>query len=221
MKKNIDIQQQKARLRSVCAEEAKTLEDEAAQESDAMILAQLTALPEYLSAIMVFCFVSLPDEVDTRAFCRRAIADGKRLAVPVAFSGGRMQARLVCSMQELVGEDRFGIPVPPDSARRVLPEEIDFAVIPGVSFSADCARLGRGGGYYDRFLADFGGFSAGLCRKRCLSGAVPEGEHDRRVSAVVTETQIYYAGADWQKKNYAGTARIASSRLGSVVAAAE
>ena len=185
----------KSQLRTDCAGKVRRLEEAEARKQDGQILARLIKTPQYQSASMVFCYISVPGEVDTRAFCGQALQDGKALAVPVSLPGGLMDIRQLSAMEELILTDRFGIPVPPEGARRVSPEEIDFAVIPGVSFSPAGARLGRGGGYYDRFMARYRGFSVGLCREQCLSEAIPEGGHDRKVAAVVTEKDIYGSGA--------------------------
>lgn len=118
--------------------------------------------------------------------------DGKRLVVPVSHPHGRMEIRVVKAMSELNVKDRYGITIPGDNALTASEDDIDFAVIPGVCFSRECARLGRGGGYYDRFLESYKGFSAGLCRSHFLTKHIPEESHDRRVSAVVTDVGIFY-----------------------------
>lgn len=61
------------------------------------------------------------------------------------------------------------------------------ALVPGLAFDADGGRLGRGGGYYDRFLAGFRGRTVGVCFACQIVDAVPREPHDVLVDAVLTE----------------------------------
>lgn len=66
-------------------------------------------------------------------------------------------------------------------------EEIDLMVVPGVAFSADGVRLGRGKGYYDRYIAreGFRAYTIGVCYACQMLGQLPCDEHDRRVDSVI------------------------------------
>ena len=66
-------------------------------------------------------------------------------------------------------------------------EEIDLMVVPGVAFSADGVRLGRGKGYYDRYIAreGFRAYTIGVCYDCQMLGQLPCDEHDRRVDSVI------------------------------------
>ena len=67
-------------------------------------------------------------------------------------------------------------------------EEIDLMVVPGVAFSADGVRLGRGKGYYDRYIAreGFRAYTIGVCYDCQMRGQLPCDEHDRRVDSVIS-----------------------------------
>lgn len=84
----------------------------------------------------------------------------------------------------------YGIREPIDPVFLPL-EAIDVMIIPGVAFDARGNRLGRGGGYYDRLLAAFDGFTAGVAFAFQLVPCVPTEPHDRSVQVVVTETNSY------------------------------
>lgn len=66
--------------------------------------------------------------------------------------------------------------------------EIDLVVCPGVAFTADGRRLGRGRGYYDRYLGDpvFRGFRVGVCYAHQLVDDLPVEPHDVRMDRVIT-----------------------------------
>ena len=86
-------------------------------------------------------------------------------------------------------EYKFGIAEPEPGARTCPPGEIDLVVVPGVAFTAGGVRLGRGKGYYDRYLsqAEFRGVTVGVCYAHQLVGELPSEPHDVAVDCVVAE----------------------------------
>ena len=92
-------------------------------------------------------------------------------------------------MDELVpGMD--GILEPKADCALVTPADIDFAVVPCLSFDRRGRRLGQGGGYYDRLLPQLSCPTCLICRERLMSEAVPTEEHDRRCTLYVTERGV-------------------------------
>ncbi len=140
----------------------------------------ICSLQEYKDAATVFAFLSVGSEPPTQEFISRALADGKNLCVPKCFRGGIMEARLITDTSQLK-EGMYGIPEPGDDCPVVGADRIDLAVVPGYAFDMDGGRLGKGGGYYDRFLKDFSGFKAGICPAECLVHKVPMEQWDIRV----------------------------------------
>jgi len=77
-------------------------------------------------------------------------------------------------------------------ARLVPPAEIDLILIPGLAFTRDGQRLGRGGGHYDRYLASLPAraMKLGVCFQCQLVESLPVEAHDQRLHAIVTENGI-------------------------------
>jgi 5-formyltetrahydrofolate cyclo-ligase len=84
---------------------------------------------------------------------------------------------------------RYGIPSPKVSFGHIAGRD-RLRARAGVCFGPLGGSAGRGGGYYDRFLEGFSGFSAGVCRGFAFGAPIPEFPHDRRVNAVVTEDGV-------------------------------
>ncbi|MBQ5923346.1 MAG: 5-formyltetrahydrofolate cyclo-ligase [Alistipes sp.] len=80
----------------------------------------------------------------------------------------------------------YGI-IEPQGGEPCRAEEIDLMVVPGVAFTREGVRLGRGKGYYDRYLAreGFRAYTIGVCYACQLCDALPCGEYDRKVDIVV------------------------------------
>jgi 5-formyltetrahydrofolate cyclo-ligase len=85
----------------------------------------------------------------------------------------------------------FGMAEPAADLPMVPHEAIELALVPGLAFDRQGWRLGYGGGYFDRFLADFAGFSAGIVFRALLVDNLPRGEFDAPVQWVVTEEGVF------------------------------
>ena len=157
------------------------------------IAGRIAALPEYAGAGTVFVFVSTAREPDTRPLLERALADGKRLAVPLCVGPGVMRLGAVTDLAAL-RPGAFGILEPPPEAPEVPSGEVDLVVAPCVCCDRTGARLGHGGGYYDRFLAAYEGPALAVCPERLLVPAVPTEPWDRPVDMVVTERAVFRRG---------------------------
>jgi 5-formyltetrahydrofolate cyclo-ligase len=128
---------------------------ERAQRSQAAAVIA-SGLPVWTDASLILAFLSMPSEIDTMPALECALGAGKRVAVPRIDDGD-------LAFIELKGNwrswplDRWSIPTPPADAS-VLPAALIasipcLALVPGLAFDRTGGRLGRGKGYYDRFLA--------------------------------------------------------------------
>ena len=104
-----------------------------------------------------------------------------------------MELRAIRDLKELF-PGAYGILEPPADSPALSPDQIDLAVIPCVTCSREGRRLGRGGGYYDRFLAHYRGAAVLLCRERLLRQEIPFGVHDYPIPWVLTEAGLFEDG---------------------------
>ncbi len=185
----MDIREEKRLLRRQVRERLKEIAPEEWRRIGDAVCQRLLRSPEYRAAEGVFCFVGFGAEVDTRPFLRRVPADGKRLYVPRCRPGGEMDAVEIGAEGDLSERGPFGIPEPPVSCPAAKIEEIDLAVVPCLAADAQGGRLGRGGGYYDRFLARFGGMTVLLCPDEAVLPAVPREEWDQKCARLITQSR--------------------------------
>jgi 5,10-methenyltetrahydrofolate synthetase len=156
----------------------------------AIIRGKLFNEEEFKRAKVVMIYVSLRDEVDTCILIDEALKAGKRVAVPVILKEDkRLIAGEIHNRLEDLESQHFGIYQPKqDRVKEVPLDDIDLVVVPGVAFDKKNIRLGRGHGYYDRFLS-------GLPKKTKTIGLafdfqvledLPQDPHDVPVSKIVS-----------------------------------
>lgn len=73
----------------------------------------------------------------------------------------------------------YGMLEPGEDCPLVGKDAIGLVLVPGLAFDPSGGRLGQGGGFYDRWLADYAGCTAALCRTALLLPQVPRAPHDR------------------------------------------
>lgn len=116
-------------------------------------ISKLRKHPKVMAAHTLLLYYSLPDEVNTHEWIDELVAEGKRVLLPVVVNDKDMVIREYTGKHDLA-EGSFHIMEP---IGKLFPEEkypeIEVAIIPGMSFDDTGHRLGRGKGYYDRFLA--------------------------------------------------------------------
>ena len=178
----------KAQLRNDCRRVIAGIPETQWEKWGADMAAVLLATELWHRAESVFCFASLPSEPDTKPVLCAALQQGKRLCVPRTGEKGAMDAVILRGLEEL-SPGRFGILEPQPRGEVVAPDQLDLAVLPCLAAGSDGRRLGKGGGYYDRFLAKFRGKSVVLCAEKLLYGprCIPMGRLDVKADFVVTE----------------------------------
>ena len=119
-------------------------------EQSHLIINKVQAHPQLRVANTIFLYTSMPDEVNTHGLIQQLYDDGKRILLPVVVSPTEMELRLFRGWEAMECSS-FGIMEPTGNYFDDY-ESIEFALIPGMAFDAECNRLGRGRGYYDRFL---------------------------------------------------------------------
>lgn len=185
------IAEDKAALRRQVRLTLEGLSPEAVRRGDDALFAAFSALPQVEAASTLFAFWGIPGrEPDTGRLIRALTARGKRVGLPRMLPGRQMEVRLYEPDRPLVPAS-FGILEPLADAPLLARPDIDLALVPAVCYDRSGFRLGFGGGYYDRWLSGFSGFTVGLCRDCVLQDRVPTEDHDCRVDLLLTETRRF------------------------------
>lgn len=156
-----------------------------------LVCSQLISSREYSRAEIVMVFLSLPNEIDTSPLVLDAWRARKRVLAPrVSWEQRRMLPIEIRSLSDDISESPIGIREP-QQGMPIPVGEIDLVLVPGLGFDRAGNRIGRGRGFYDRFLAhpDFRGIACGLAMAEQLVAEVPTDELDMRVDMLVTDQE--------------------------------
>jgi 5-formyltetrahydrofolate cyclo-ligase len=191
------IRQRILSLRGKLPAEARTAASE-------RIAQRLLQLPQYQSATSVLAYMNYGSEVASELVVRRALADGKRVALPrVNRITDHLDLYWVQDLEHQLLPGSWGIrePVVAQCERLISPNEVEFALLPGVAFCRDGSRLGYGGGYFDKLLATPGGevknskptlVAAAFALQ--IVEALPQLPTDIKVGWIVTEQETIDCG---------------------------
>ncbi len=141
----------------------------------------------------IMAYLPIPGELNFMPLMQSWIDESRIVCTPIVdWETKTMKAGLLSGLgnDDLV-QDQYGIrkptkciPVPHDT--------IESIIVPGVAFTKNGIRLGRGGGYYDKFLAAYSPpIILGVCFNEQIVDSLPAEEHDVRMTAVITPTQIH------------------------------
>jgi 5-formyltetrahydrofolate cyclo-ligase len=183
----------KALIRREVAARFAALSAEELAERSAAIRNRLMFLKEFGSAGSFLLYASMADEVDTAPLIDGLLAAGRPVFLPVCRPGrAEFDAVSIRSRSADLVPGRFGILEPRLGLVPADTGDVEFALVPGLAFDRQGARIGRGGGYYDRFLArlHLSALRVALALEFQVYPAVPTADHDQRVDLIVTEREI-------------------------------
>lgn len=174
-------------IRREIIEKLKTEDPQNKSDKDSTIKNKVLALPEYKAAKIVATYVSMEDEVDTKALIDEALKTGKRVVVPV-IAGKDLELSEIKSRKADLAEGPYGILQPDKKTASFKKENLDLIIVPGRAFGLDGSRLGRGKGYYDRFLKGLPGSikKIGLAYDIQIKNDLPVTPRDIPVDIVIT-----------------------------------
>ena len=192
---SISKQELRKSIKSLCEQNKDNL---AAQSKQ--ICELILASPQYKDAEQIFAYMALADEVDLGEVIRSALRDGKKVALPkiMDFEKGVMQFFYLDTVQTLNSQTQagtLGISEPDPQVLQpvdanTLKDSSILILVPGRAFTKEGDRLGRGKGFYDRFLADDllrgarDAVMAGVCFDFQIKKSLPVDDRDIRMNLV-------------------------------------
>lgn len=175
------IDLEKSALRYEVSIKKKKLTEEYKNSQAKIIFDKIEKHPKFIKAKSVLMYWSLPDEVPTHDFIKKW-SNSKTILLPVV-KKGQMTIRPFVS-EDSLSEGYFNV-MEPKSGKEYL-KSVELAIIPGVAFDRKKRRLGRGKGYYDKYLKKRSIKKWGLCFDFQLFDKVPTTRSDIKMDMVFT-----------------------------------
>ena len=145
----------KKTLRKETIAAMKGLPESMKTQADEQLTQRLLELSAFQEAKTLATYLSFDHEFSTADLIQAALQLGKRVCVPRTYPQGRME--FVEYDPDILEKTRFGLLEPNEKGKIVDQSEIDLIHVPGLVFQSKGYRIGYGGGYYDRYLADYTG----------------------------------------------------------------
>lgn len=181
----------KVSLREELTARRKAMTPDIIDERGLKVQARFLAAPYYHKARTVALYAPIRGEVPTRDILIAALQDEKIVCYPLSHVHGRILSFRAIKSESELEPGRLGVREPTNSAELIPVDQIDLFVVPGLGFTRDGKRLGRGGGYYDATLRAASARSrrVGLAFSDQIVETLPTNADDVDMDLVVTEAE--------------------------------
>lgn len=180
----------KAVLRERILKKLKVQREELKLKKSLKIKQQLFSQHLFLQADTIMFYIAKDDEVNTKDMIKDALKMGKKVVVPVTLV--KENKIIPCQLKDFdkeLSKGPYGIYQPKKQfIRKVLLKTINLIIVPGVVFDLQGNRLGRGGGYFDRFLSKLKKYDVpmfGLAFRCQIVNKLPVLSHDIPVTKLI------------------------------------
>ncbi|XP_022186373.2 5-formyltetrahydrofolate cyclo-ligase [Nilaparvata lugens] len=192
---NICIKSLKSKVREEVKKQVASLSASDIEKQSNSIIDKLLNLQKYKESNRVSVYLSMKDEVQTDKIVEDILSSGKTCFIPL-YTKTSMSMVKLNSMEDLksLPKTKWNIrqPLETDAREEASEKGIDLMITPGLAFSKDGIRLGRGKGYYDRYLTEYAKktghnlFTVGLAFQQQIRPDIPIEETDQKLNLVIT-----------------------------------
>ena len=178
----VRIRRDQSTMRAIVEQRRRILTKEEVAEASARIIEQIEQMSSFREAHVVMLYYPVHNEVDLRPLLAKY--EGQKIFLLPVTHRRSMEVRPYDG-EDMMRKGRLGVPEPQTETYK---GHIDLILVPGVVFDHQCHRIGRGGGYYDRFLSKhLSAKKIGVCYDFQLKKhEIPHFIRDRKVDRIVT-----------------------------------
>ena len=181
----------KKELRRYIREQKRHFTPQQLGEMSLSIMSSLLSHSQIQKADSVLMYHSLPDEVDTHSALDQLLAMGKKVLLPKVVSDTEMTIHEYSGKESLQPSEPYGILEPTTPELSIINCQLSIAVVPGMAFDRQGHRLGRGKGYYDRFLSQIPNiYKIGVCFPFQMLESIPSESTDVVMDEVITSLNL-------------------------------
>jgi 5-formyltetrahydrofolate cyclo-ligase len=187
------IKEEKNALRKIYAEKRENIDREKKKKLDKKIVDRFMTLATYRYAHTLLMYYPLKNEIDIRELIEKALAAGKRVALPRCEANtSTMHFHYISSLDELV-PGRFGIMEPSTDAELFTIDSLCgpcAVIIPALAYDKSGYRLGYGKGFYDRYIDKNRMTAVGVIYSQFIEDKLPRGRYDMSVHFMITDKGV-------------------------------
>ena len=158
------------------------------------IFKKLSNISEFIHSKNIMFYVATKSEVQTKNMIEKSLAMGKNIFIPIMDDlSCNLKPSLLIDFNKELKKNNQGILEPKQKFQRIYsPEKMDLIILPGIAFDLKGNRIGRGKGYYDRFLKGVKPFTIkiALAFEIQIVKKIPLDLNDIPVDKVITEKRI-------------------------------
>ena len=176
----------KAKIRSKIILRLKIQEEKERDRKSKLITGKLLKDRIFKKAKIVMFYIAFGGEVNTAEMIREAQKIGKVICVPICRKDKEIMQPAILEDYATLKKGPYGV-YEPATENLVKPEDLDLVIVPGLAFDKKGNRLGRGKGYYDRFLSSLSSktHSIGLAFDFQILPLIPTTTHDVSVKKLI------------------------------------
>ena len=197
MNSKIDSKQtaEKSRIRHKMWSALARLSSSSKSNAAAALVSQLLSSDEFGSAQSVGMYVPIAKwEIDIAKAVWAGLDQGKNIALPRWNATTEEYEFAAIEKWSQLSTGRFGILEPGANCPKVKGNFLDAVFVPGLAFSLDGGRLGRGGGFYDRLLQDVRSVRCGIAYECQLLDSLPLDPWDQKMERILTPSRSVRTG---------------------------
>ena len=181
----------KKELRRYIREQKRHFTPQQLGEMSLSIMSSVLTHPRVQEEDTILMYHSLPDEVDTHSALDKLLAMGKKVLLPKVISDTGMTIHEYTGKDSLQPSEPYGILEPTTPELSIINCQLSIAVVPGMAFDRQGHRLGRGKGYYDRFLSRIPNiYKIGVCFPFQMLESIPSESTDVVMDEVITSLNL-------------------------------
>lgn len=184
----LSLDEEKKYIRNVVKQNKLAYNFSELSEKSVAILTKLNSIEEIKRAQIILSYWSLNDEVHTSDWNIEQYRNGKTILLP-SVDGNDLLIRHFEGLDSLIEQPPFGIKEPAGKIFDNI-KQIEIVIVPGIAFDIHFNRLGRGKGYYDRFLNKINCLKIGICFDFQLFDRIPHNQFDIKMDIIVCESKI-------------------------------
>ena len=181
----------KKELRRYIREQKRHFTSQQLGEMSLSIMSSVLTHPRVQEADTILMYHSLPDEVDTHSALDQLLAMGKKVLLPKVVSDTEMTIHEYIGQNSLKPSEPYGILEPTTPELSIINCQLSIAIVPGMAFDKQGHRIGRGKGYYDRFLSQIPNiYKIGVCFPFQMLESIPSESTDVVMDEVITSLNL-------------------------------